>query len=101
MGRSTICNYEVQTELCHGQYHVQGAMSYKEALTELLNEAQRIGSVKGYIWPQTKMAKKKVNNIPWVNNHNGIDYLEITIEINTPERRKYKISGKNCGEEMK
>ncbi len=97
MGKSIICNYEVQMELYYGQYHIQ-ARSYKEALTKLLDEAQRIGAVNGYIWPQTKRAVKKINNIPWVTNHNGIDYLEITIEINTPERKKYKISGKNCGD---
>ena len=100
MGRSVTCNYciKVDDPTKEGWYSMFGAMKYKEALKSLLEEAMRLGSSTGHIWPQTKVARRKINNIPWVTNHKGIDFLEIAIHINTPERRKYIISGKNIQE---
>lgn len=94
MGKSITCNYEVQVHNpVTDKLHIMGAMRYKEAKDKLLNEAQRLGSGVGYIWPQTKLAERKINNITWVNNKNGVDFLKVTITVNTPERKVYTLSG--------
>jgi len=94
MGKSITCNYEIQVlNPVTNQLHLQGAMRFKEAKTKLLIEAQRLGASIGYIWSQTKIAERKLNNIPFVTNHNGIDYLKFDIQVNTPERKVYTISG--------
>ena len=100
MGKSITCNYEVQVHNpVTDRLHLIGAMRFKEAKDKLLSEAQRLGSELGYIWPQTKLAERKINNIPWVTNHNGIDYLKVTITVNTPERKVYTLSGGSCSNE--
>lgn len=94
MGKSVTCNYEVQVHNpLTSKLHIFGAMRYKEAKDKLLDEAQRLGSSLGYIWGQTELAKRKLNNIPFVTNKNGIDYLKVTITTNTPERKVYTLSG--------
>ena len=94
MGKSITCNYEVQVlNPVTNNLHLLGAMNFKEAKNKLLDEAQRLGSGLGYIWPQTKTAERKINNIPFVTSRNGIDYLKITIAVNTPERKVYTLSG--------
>ena len=103
MGRSVVCNYEVQVSAgdqpYNSRYHCMGVMSYKEALKELLEVARGLESSTGYIWPQTGIARRKLNHIPWVTNHKGIDFLEVSIETNTPDRKKYTITGKNVEDE--
>uniref|UniRef100_A0A6M3KVD2 Uncharacterized protein n=1 Tax=viral metagenome TaxID=1070528 RepID=A0A6M3KVD2_9ZZZZ len=100
MGKSIICNYVVQVYNPITQnLHLIGAMSFKEAQNILFDEARRLDSDRGYIWPQTKIAERKINNISWVTNRFGIDYLKITIDVNTPERKKYTMSGQSCQEE--
>ena len=99
MGRSVICNYQVQVvnPITQG-HHCLGVMKYKEALVGLLEEAQRIDSRVGYVWPQTGIARRKLNHIPWVTNHKGIDFLEIRIDKNARNYKRYTISGRNVGD---
>ena len=83
MGRSGIYNYQVQIEVpgINKEVVILGAMSYKDALNLLLEEADRLGATLGYIWPQTKVAQRKVRN----------DYLKVAIDLNTPEKKHYVI----------
>ena len=74
MGKTGIYNYQVQVEVSPGRYCILGAMKYKEALMNFFSEAVRINSRAGYIWPQTKVARKKIK----------ADYLGI--EINDYDR---------------
>jgi hypothetical protein len=57
MGRTGTYHYQVQIET-FGHLKILAANSYKGALEMLLEEAQITGSKQGYIWPQTKLAKK-------------------------------------------
>ena len=99
MGRSVTCNYEVQVlNPVTDRLHIMGAMRFKEAKDRLLNEAQRLGSPLGYIWGQTELGKRKINNLPFITNRNGIDYLKFTITVNTPERKVYTFSGMNVSD---
>ena len=96
MGKSITCNYEVQAvNPINQRRHCVGVMKYKEALKILLEESMILGSCTGYIWPQTGVARRKINNISWVTNHRGIDFLKVEISLNTPKRKKYTISGEN------
>ena len=100
MGRSGTYNYEIQVQLPGTQkLLLLGAMRFQEAEDKLLTEAMRLNSNIGYIWPQTKIARAKINNLSFVNNHRGIDYLKYTIELNTRERKKYTTSGLNIMQE--
>ena len=102
MGKSGTYNYEVQVqEPGTEKLLLMGAMRYREAIDKLLDEARRINSYLGYIWPQTAIARKKINNIPWVTNQFSIDYLKLTIDINMPNKYKYTLSGKNIIEDSK
>ena len=82
MGRSITYNYVVQIETGDQEglkYRMVGAMRYKEAIDLLLEEARRMKKNVGYIWPQTKIAKKKINH----------DYLKINILENTENHQHY------------
>ena len=74
MGKTGIYNYQVQVEVSPGRYCILGANKYSEALRDFFAEAVRKNSWAGYIWPQTKVARKKIE----------ADYLGI--EINDYDR---------------
>ena len=86
-------NYQIQIQEPGTQrYALYGAMRYREAIETTIREARAIGATQGYIWPQTAIAKRKVNNIPWVTNHRGIDYLSVELHC---DPLSHTISGVN------
>ena len=97
MDRTGIYNYQVQVKEEDGRCSIQGAQSFKEAKELLFIEAQRVGSVEGYIWPQTKSAEKKINSLG-LRSMSTVDYLKITLKENTAEKRHYITEGMKVGE---
>ena len=92
MGKVGTYNYQIQVEKPgSGSMLILGAMKYKEALEMLFAEAKRLDSSVGYIWPQTKQAVRKINNLGLACRE--INYLKINIEVNTPEKKRYITSG--------
>lgn len=74
MGRSIICNYELQVGNEERVLRM-GGMSFEESVKEVLSEMKRTNSPLGMIWPQTQKAKDYI-----VRNYAGSDYVKITPE---------------------
>jgi hypothetical protein len=68
MGRTGTYNYQIQVEE-GSRVTIQGANKYNEALQLFFIEAVRLNSKRGYIWPQTKTARRKL----------GADYIQIDL----------------------
>ena len=95
MGFSRTYTYEVQVEnLTNKRIYIRGAMTYREALKTLMEEARQIGAATGYIWAQTAQGTRKIRNID-----SRADYLKVDISINAPERTVYKVTGVSLQDE--
>lgn len=97
MGRSQTYNYEIQVEIAPYKYRTSGAMRYAEAIEKLLNDAQDINAIRGYIWPQTDRARRKINNMR-LRTLGRVDFLEVNITKNDAVSRKYVIRGRVIGD---
>lgn len=74
MGKSIICNYEVQAEKGSGSFTLQGARSFREAFNVLIEELLRIKGKTGYIWPQTRIARAY-----FAKNYAGSDLVKVIV----------------------
>ena len=81
MGRTIICNYEIQIELVGtSSQYIMGESSYKN----ILKTAQRVADDFRtdlkivYVWPQTKVAKKFIQkDFAAIFPDGTIEHLEI------------------------